>query len=88
MTAEGERVVGCIAGGGALLLVDPTGQALAAAKMLGSSVGCGVSNQYSTDDPIGGLVSGFLGSQNSRDNSYSNNENPIGNLLSNFLGNN
>ena len=92
LTAEGERVIACIAGGGALMLVDPTGQALAAAKLLGSSVRCGGSpHQYSNndnEDPISGLVSGILGSQNSRGNSYSDNQNPLGNIIAGLFGNN
>ena len=66
LTAEGERVIGCIAGGGALMLVDPTGTTLAAAKALGgSNIKCGGSSQqYSNnnnDDPIGNILSGIFG---------------------------
>ena len=82
MTAEGERVIACITGGDALLLIDPSGSTLAAAKLLGSSVGCsgGSSGQYSNNDPVSGLVSNLIGS-NSQDD-------PIGNILSGLLGNN
>lgn len=40
LTAEGDRVLRCIAGGGLLLLLDPTGQTLAKAQALGPAVGC------------------------------------------------
>ena len=66
LTVEGERVIVCIAGGGALLLVDPTGSTLAAAKLLGgSNVRCGESSQpysnYNNDDPIRNILSGLFG---------------------------
>ena len=41
LTAEGERVVACLAGGGLLMLIDPTGQALEYAQSLQSTFGCG-----------------------------------------------
>ena len=82
LTAEGETVISCIAGGGTLLLIDPSGSTLAATKLLGSQVGCGGSSgQYSNNDPISGLVSNLMGSQNSQDD-------PIGNILSGLFGNN
>jgi hypothetical protein len=40
LTAEGQRVLKCIAGGGLLLLADRSGAWLAAAKQLGPAVGC------------------------------------------------
>ena len=40
LTAEGERVVRCLAAGTILLLYDPTGTRLAAARQLGPAVGC------------------------------------------------
>jgi len=41
LTSEGQRVLRCIAGGGLLLLVDHTGQALMQAQAFGPAVGCG-----------------------------------------------
>jgi hypothetical protein len=40
LTAEGVRVVKCLAAGTILLLYDPTGRTLAAARALGPAVGC------------------------------------------------
>lgn len=41
LTAEGNRVLRCIAGGTVLMILDPSGQTLAAAQALGPAVGCG-----------------------------------------------
>jgi hypothetical protein len=39
LTAEGERVIRCLAAGTILLLYDPTGTTLAVARQLGPAVG-------------------------------------------------
>lgn len=59
LTPEGERVLGCIAGGGILLFIDPTGATLAAAQALGSATGCGNSNSNGINAE--NLLSGLFG---------------------------
>jgi plastocyanin len=44
LTPDGQRVLKCIAGGGLLLLADPSGNALREAQSLGPAVGCGASS--------------------------------------------
>lgn len=72
LTAEGERVIRCIGGGAVLLILDPSGQTLAAAQALGPAVGCGsggvptglpvsdvfapVDDNTANDDLIGGIL--------------------------------
>jgi hypothetical protein len=41
LTAEGKRVVRCLGAGIILLVYDPTGKTLAAARAIGPAVGCG-----------------------------------------------
>lgn len=61
LTPDGERVAKCIAGGGLLLLVDPSGQALAGAQTLGPAVGCGASTGTTSSASSNNLLSGLLG---------------------------
>jgi hypothetical protein len=63
LTPDGQRVVKCIAGGGLLLLADPTGQALAGAQALGPAVGCGSSSSSSStpSSNSNNLLTGILG---------------------------
>jgi hypothetical protein len=65
LTPDGQRVVKCIAGGGLLLLADPTGQALAGAQALGPAVGCGSSSSSSSSSMPSSnnnnLLTGILG---------------------------
>jgi hypothetical protein len=72
LTAEGERVIKCIAGGVVLLLVDPSGQTLAAAKALGPAVGCGSSGGTPTGLPVSDI---FTPSNQRQD------RDPLGNIL-------
>ena len=62
LTPDGQRVAKCIAGGGLLLLVDPSGQALAGAQALGPAVGCGSSSSSSMPSSNNNnLLTGILG---------------------------
>ena len=75
LTAQGKRVVACIAGGGVLMLADPTGQALAYAQSLKSTFGCGGASHdrvYSEDN------------YQSRDLFDRNNPKSLGNQLDDF----
>ncbi len=59
-TPEGQRVAKCIAGGGLLLLADPSGQALAGAQALGPAVGCGASTGTTSSANSNNLLTGIL----------------------------
>jgi hypothetical protein len=61
LTPDGQRVAKCIAGGGLLLLVDPSGQALAGAQALGPAVGCGASTGTTSSANSNNLLTGILG---------------------------
>ena len=88
LTPQGERAIACIAGGGILLRVDPTGQALAYAQSLKSTLGCGGNEggfsdkDYSrNNNPLAQFGDLFVPPQ---DGSGSN-QNPLGDLADKFL---
>jgi hypothetical protein len=95
LTAQGERVVGCILGAGVLLYAYPTAfyTAQELAKKAGLCAGMtaplttnpnnNALGSSSSSDPLGNLLSG-LTTGNSPSSGSSND--PIGNLLGNLLG--
>ncbi len=88
LTPQGERALACIAGGGTLLLADPTGQAFNYAQSLKSTFGCGNSGGGSTDrdnSRNNNPLAQFGDLLDSPQDGSGSNQNPFGNLVDKFL---
>ena len=93
LTAQGKRAIACIAGGGVLLRVDPTGQAFAYAQTLKSMFGCGGNGGGSPDrdyssnpvDQLGNPLQQLGDLLDPSQGSSGSNQNSVGEIVNKFI---